>query len=127
MKKLLLSLLSLSLLNVSMAQEVSPPDTSKTFKHRGFEFHFIFSRGEFSPEIKLNSLLQENGYPGIRNFTLLNYLGFSGNNLGFGGQYRIGGCVINGELIVNTYTRENERILKHSAISQNVLLSSLIT
>ena len=103
MKKLLLLFLSISLLNVSMAQEFFTPDSSKTFKKNGIGVYLIVPRLEFSPEIKLNSLLQQNGYPEIPNFTL--------RNLGFGAQFKIGNWVISGGLMggFQTLKNKNER------------------
>ena len=125
MIKVLLFLLSFSLLNVCMAQETSPPDTPKTFKYQGIGFYFTIIRPEFSPEIRLNSLLHENGYPRMRKFTLNWGFGTPFRvNWGLGAQYRIGMLVIKGDLLLDTYTRENERQqLKRSVINRNVLLS----
>lgn len=123
MKKLLVFLFSLSLLNVCMAQEASLSDTSKTFKKNGFGFHLIFTRFDFSPEIKLNSLLQQNGYPGIGNLTF-NIWGF--NNFGLGAQYRIGMLNMGFDIMSNRYIGENEierTEIKNSVINVNFLLS----
>ena len=118
MKKLLLFLLAFSLLNVSMAQEVFPPDTSKTLKKNGFGIYLIVPRLEFSPEIKLNSLLQQNGYPEIPKLTL--------RNLGFGAQFKIGNWVISGGLMggFQTLKNKNERTeIEHSVSTLDALFS----
>ena len=123
MKRLLVFLLAFSLLNVSMAQEISPPDTSKTFKHRGFEFHSILKRVEFLPEIKLNPLLQKNGYPEMGNFAF-NILVL--NSWGFGAQYRMGMLNIGVDIMGSSYIRENEierTEIEYSVFSANFLLS----
>ena len=117
MKKLLLLFLSFSLLNVCIAQDASPPDISKTFKYQGVGLYLVGPRVAFSSESRLNPLLHQNGYPGIRNVTL---------KFGLGVQYRIGMFVIDADANSSTDIREKENKIteiEHSVFSANFLLS----